>query len=151
MFNERGMTSRQSFGSKLHAVLEEGSADAATAGSAPGGRFGKAFPGSEVPARDRRPGTVRISCLHVFSLQMPLVPLWAKPQGAAAAVGRAGKREAWLHAWPQPGAHSHALLLHGTSPGGPATPRELERSLHGLGHPSLCHVMGSGVVARNLG
>lgn len=48
MFNERGMTSRQSFSSRLYMVLEEGSADAASAGSVPGGRFGKAFPGSEV-------------------------------------------------------------------------------------------------------
>lgn len=56
--------------------------------------------------------------LRVFSLQMPFVPLWAKPQGTAAAVGRAGRGEAWRHAWPRPGAHSHALLLRDTSPGG---------------------------------
>lgn len=151
MFNERGMTSRQSFGSRLYAILKEHSADAASTSPAPGRRFGKAFLGSEVPARDRRPGTARISCLHLFSLQMPLVPLWAKPQGAVATVGRAGSGEAWLRAWAQPGTCSHALLLHGTSPVGPATAGEMERSLHGAGHPSLCHIMGSGVVARNLG
>lgn len=42
MFNERGMTSRQPFGSRLSVVLEEGSADAASTGSEPT-RFGKAF------------------------------------------------------------------------------------------------------------
>jgi len=111
MFNECGMTSRQSFSSRLYAVSEEGSAEAASAGSALGGRFGKALLGSDVPAWDRHPGTPRI-CLHVFSPQMPLVPFWAKPQGAAAAVGRAGRGEAGLRAWPRAGAHSHALPLH---------------------------------------
>lgn len=43
MFNERGMTSRQPFGSRLSMVLEEGSANAASTGSEPVGRFGKAF------------------------------------------------------------------------------------------------------------
>lgn len=40
MFNERGMTSRQSFSSRFYVVLEEGSADAAGAG----GRVWQSFP-----------------------------------------------------------------------------------------------------------
>lgn len=135
MFNERGMTSRQSFGSRIYAVLQEGSAGAAGAGSAPGGRFGKAFLGSE----DRRPGTAGTSCLHVFSLRMSLVPLQAEPQGAADEAGCAGGglAECSGPAW--------SARSHSAAPQQP--PRELGRSLHGLGHPS---VMGYGVVAQNL-
>lgn len=139
MFNERGMTSRQPFGSRLSVVLEEGSADTASAGSEPMGRFGKAFAGSDVPARDRRPGTARISCLHIVSLLMSLVPLWAKPQGAVAAEGRAGTGEAWPCAWPQPGARSHTLLLRGTLPGEAATSPEWERTCQ----PLPCHGLWS--------
>lgn len=101
MFNERRMTSSQPFGSRLSVGLEEGSADAASAGSEPRARFGKAFTGTEVPGQDRHPGTARISCLHVLSLLLSLVPVWAWPQGPAAAEGRAGTGQAWPRAWPQ--------------------------------------------------
>ncbi|KAM6242099.1 peripheral-type benzodiazepine receptor-associated protein 1 [Porphyrio hochstetteri] len=74
------MTSRQSFSSRLYARLEEGSANTDSTGSAPGERFGNALLGGEVPAWDRCPGMVRISCLHVF---WPFGPLWARPQGTA--------------------------------------------------------------------
>lgn len=65
---------------------------------APVRRFGKASLSGEVPVWNRHPGSAGISCLHVFLLQMSLVPRQAKSQGAVATVGCAGSREAWLHA-----------------------------------------------------
>lgn len=134
MFNECGMTSRWSFGSKLYVILQEGSAGAGGVGLAPGGRFGKAFLGSE----DRRPGTAGTSCLHVVSLQMSLVPLQAEPQGAVGMCwGGLAERPAW------PGAHGHARLPHSNLAWRSCSPPGTGKvSAWSRRHPSI---IGSGV------
>lgn len=142
MFNERGMTSRQPFGSRLSVVLEEGSADTASAGSEPTGRFGKAFVAvrsprrTDVLAQQGSPPSTSSCCRCPLCLSGQS-PKELRPQRDVLAQGTLG---------PVPGPSlehtatlpcSMALCLG-----------RLPHPQNGKAHASL--VMGSGVVTRNL-
>lgn len=140
MFNECGMTSRQPFGSRLSVVLEEGSADAASSGSRPTGRFGKAFVavrspnGTDVLAQQGSPASVSSCCCCPLCLsgQSPK-ELW--PQRDVLAQERIGPM-------PGPSLEHTATLSCSMAP----CLRRLQHPENGKGHASLYHVMGSGVV-----
>lgn len=145
MFNERGMTSGQPFGSRLSVVLEEGSADAASSGSGPMGRFGKAFVavrsprGTDILAQQGSPASMSSCCCCPLCLsgQSPK-ELW--PQRDVLAQGRLGPV-------PGPSLEHTATLSCSMAP----CPRRLQHPQNRKGRASLCHVMGSGVRTQNLG
>lgn len=138
MFNERGMTSRQPFGSRLSVVLEEGSADAASSGSGPMGRFGKAFVAVRSLVGQTSWHSKDFLPPHLAAAAVPCACLGKAPRSC----GRRGTcwhRGGLAPCLAQPGAHSHTLLLHGTLPEEAATSTEWG----GTCQPLPCHGLWS--------